>query len=117
MSIFDHYGKDFFENQLPEIIEELHRIGDAVSPREKIVAEAIPEFTEDAHQIIDAVYVCYEENSVELYSDAGNISNMYVTADVDKVKEWANLALNNAKKISIFRLVRKKGQNCLIQSA
>ncbi len=112
-SIFDHYGKSFFENQVPEFLEQLHRIADALERKGNTVPEkklaSAPAFepakatepveqAEETPTATDFVFVCYEENSAELYNDAGNISNMYVTADPEKAKRWAELSLENAKK-------------------
>ncbi len=113
-SIFDHYGKSFFENQVPDFLEQLRRIADALEMKGSTVperktasalafeppakAEQPSEQTDETPKAVDFIFVCYEENSVELYNDAGNISNMYVTADPEKAKRWAELSLENAKK-------------------
>ena len=43
------------------------------------------------------VFICYEENSVALYSEAGNVNRMFATMDIDLAKEWAQRSIENAK--------------------
>lgn len=83
------YGKRFFENQLPSLIRALNRIADnqesglsgksmGQSSRSNVVTDSTSK-----------IYVCYEENSIALYSEAGNISKLFVTSDEALAKEWA----------------------------
>ncbi len=83
------YGKRFFENQLPSLIRTLNRIADnqeaglsAKSMESSSRSSAAPDST-------SKIYVCYEENSVALYSEAGNISKLFVTSDEALAREWA----------------------------
>lgn len=46
---------------------------------------------------VDTVYVCYEENSVALYPDAGNVNRMFATTDIELAKEWAKRSIQNAR--------------------
>ena len=48
-------------------------------------------------KITGVIYVCYEENSTELYNDAGNLNHMFVTADVAQALDWAKRSLSNAE--------------------
>ncbi len=102
MSNLDYYGKDFFENQVPEAISELRRIANALEKGGVTPAFAGAVKTNSSKKgfLPQCIYVCYEENSTELYSDAGNVSNMYVTADPSQAKRWAELSLENAAKNS-----------------
>ena len=83
------YGKRFFENQLPSLIRALNRIADnqeiALSGRNTVSSGMNSSVTESENRI----FVCYEENSVALYSEAGNISKLFVTSDEALAKEWA----------------------------
>lgn len=83
------YGKRFFENQLPSLIRALNRIADnqeaglsAKSMEPSSSSNAAPDST-------SKIYVCYEENSVALYSEAGNISKLFVTSDETLARQWA----------------------------
>ena len=104
MSNLDYYGKDFFENKVPEVIYELHRIADALEKAEATpsVAEAVKSNVSKKGFLPEYIFVCYEENSVELYNDAGNVSNMYVTTDPAQAKKWAELSLENAAPNSFY---------------
>ena len=44
------------------------------------------------------VFVCREENSAALYSDAGNINQLFVTTSPGEAISWAQKALGIAKK-------------------
>lgn len=46
---------------------------------------------------VDTVYVCYEENSVALYPDAGNVNRMFATTDIELAKELAKRSIENAR--------------------
>ena len=104
MSNLDYYGKDFFENKVPEVIYELHRIADALEKAEATpsVAEAVKSIVSKKGFLPEYIFVCYEENSVELYNDAGNVSNMYVTTDPVQAKKWAELSLEKAAANSFY---------------
>ena len=45
----------------------------------------------------ETVFICYEENSVALYPDAGNVNRMFATSDIELAKEWAARSIENAK--------------------
>ena len=90
------YGKSFFENQLPSLIRALNRIADnqetALSGRNTVPSSTNSTVTESESRI----YVCYEENSVALYSEAGNINKMFVTSDEGMAREWAKRSYERA---------------------
>ena len=68
MSNLDYYGKDFFENKVPEVISELRRIADALEKTEATpaVADVLKSNTSKKGFLPKCIFVCYEENSVEL---------------------------------------------------
>lgn len=113
MSNLDYYGKDFFENKVPEVIYELHRIADALEKAEATpsVAEAVKSNVSKKGFLPKCIFVCYEENSVELYNDAGNVSNMYVTTDPAQAKKWAELSLENAAANSFYPVDDDEAEN------
>lgn len=83
------YGKRFFDNQLPSLIRALNRIADN---QEAGLAEKRMEASSKSNVGTDSaskIYVCYEENSVALYSKAGNISKLFVTSEEALAKDWA----------------------------
>ena len=41
--------------------------------------------------------LCYEENSAELYNEAGGLNHMFVTADVKQALDWAKRSLSSAE--------------------
>lgn len=90
------YGKRFFENQLPSLIRALNRIADnqetALACKNTVSSGMNGAVAESASRI----YVCYEENSVALYSEAGNINKMFVTADEGLAREWAKRSYERA---------------------
>lgn len=82
------YGKRFFENQLPSLIRALNRIADN---QESALSEKSTVSTRRSNTVANPgskIYVCYEENSVALYSEAGNINKLFVTSDEALAKEW-----------------------------
>lgn len=115
MSNLDYYGKDFFENKVPEVISELRRIADAlekggVTPA---VADVVKSNTSKKGFLPQCIFVCYEENSVELYNGAGNVSNMYVTTDPAQAKKWVELSLANASANSFYPVDDVEVENLL----
>ncbi len=48
------------------------------------------------------VFVCREENSTALHSDAGNINHLFVTTNPGEVISWAQKALCIAKKSNFY---------------
>lgn len=94
------YARDFFQGQIPQIIRALKQIADG---QEKLIElqlqdkkkETMP--VENKEKTIGVIYVCYEENSTELYNDAGNLNHMFVTADVTQALDWAKRSLSNAE--------------------
>lgn len=83
------YAKNFFEGQLPELIRVLNRIADNL---EAVLQEKSKTFSNENVAEIDSssmIYVCYEENSIALYSEAGNINKLFVTSDKALAREWA----------------------------
>ena len=105
--------KNFFESQLPSIVRNLQRIADCQEmttgkkPKEKTVAPSA-----DAPSV---VFVCYEENSVSLYTEAGNINHLFVTADVELAKEWAERAFSEAEKNG-FHPIEKTDKDLLFDN-
>ena len=89
------YAKNLFEHQLPQLITSLQRVADGLekagNPARVISSSAI------RPGAIDTVYVCYEENSVALYPDAGNVNRMFATTDIELAKEWAKRSIENAR--------------------
>ena len=68
------YARDYFQCQIPTIIRTLKQIA---ANQEKQI-----ELQQQALQAIvmpQKVFVCREENSAALYSDAGNINQLFVT--------------------------------------
>ena len=83
------YGKRFFEHQLPSLIRALNRIADN---QESALTGKNTVSTSRSNTVVNSannIYVCYEENSVALYSEAGNISKLFVTSNEALAKEWA----------------------------
>ncbi len=90
----------FFQGQVPQIIRSFRSIA---ANQEKLVELQMQGATDgetEASKAVTAgvVYVCYEENSVELYGEAGNINHMYVTADVSQAVDWAKQSLSSAER-------------------
>lgn len=80
------YAKNFFEHQLPQLIKALNRIADnQEAQRPKISTHSS-----------GTVFVCYEENSTALYSEAGNVNKMFATSDIELAREWARKSFENA---------------------
>ena len=90
------YGKNFFEKQLPSLITALNRIADN---QEKNLAENVRAATDmkGCNVAKRIIYLCYEENSTALYSDAGNINRVFVTDKQEEALEWADLSRKYAK--------------------
>ena len=94
------YARDFFQGQVPQIIRSLQSIADS---QEKLVALQMQEASNvqassgAASVSVGVVYVCYEENSAELYNEAGGLNHMFVTADVKQALDWAKRSLSSAE--------------------
>ena len=94
------YARDFFQGQVPQIIRSLQSIADS---QEKLVALQMQEASNvqassgAASVSVGVVYVCYEENSAELYNEAGGLNHMFVTADVKQALDWAKCSLSSAE--------------------
>ncbi len=116
MNMFDYYGKEFFESQLPEMIGEMHRIGDALHlplNAKNITVRKEPSVTESAGDVgASAFFICYEENSPALYNEAGNVEHLFVTKDMEGVLLWLDMAFRNAGKMG-FRLIDSDEKNKL----
>ncbi len=93
------YARDFFQGQLPDLIRTLKRIADN---QEKMMPsqpqDIAPAKVENTAVQGETVYVCYEENSTYLYSDAGNINHMFVTLDMEQARRWAAHAFKHAEE-------------------
>lgn len=99
------YAKDFFQSQVPQIIRSLKSIADS---QQKLV-ELQMQQNSSVDKLLDnptvpaevtaegTIYVCYEENSAALYADAGNINHMFVTTDVNQMREWVSKSLQYAE--------------------
>lgn len=90
------YARNLFEHQLPQLIKSLNRVADNLEKAEgtiKSPSVASPLSLGPAEN----VFICYEENSVALYPDAGNVNRMFATTDVELAKEWATRSIENAK--------------------
>ena len=113
MSNLDYYGKDFFENKVPEVISELRRIADALEKSEATpaIVDVVNSNTSKKGFLPKCIFVCYEENSVELYNDAGNVSNMYVTTDPVQAKKWSELSLEKAAANSFYLIDDDETEN------
>lgn len=94
------YARDFFQGQVPQIIRSLKSIADS---QEKLVelqmqgASNVKVSGGAASISVGVVYVCYEENSAELYNEAGGLNHMFVTADVKQALDWAKRSLSSAE--------------------
>ena len=94
------YARDFFQGQVPQIIRSLQSIADS---QEKLVAlqmqgaSNVQASSGTASVSVGVVYVCYEENSAELYNEAGGLNHMFVTADVKQALDWAKRSLSSAE--------------------
>lgn len=51
------------------------------------------------------------KRAFELYNDAGNVSNMYVTTDPAQAKKWAELSLENAAANSLYPVDDDEAEN------
>lgn len=89
------YAKNLFEHQLPQLIKSLDRVADGLE-KAGSSTRAMPASTIRSGSV-DTVYVCYEENSVALYSDAGNVNRMFATTDIELDKEWVKHSIENAR--------------------
>ena len=93
------YARDFFQGQVPQIIRSLKSIADSqqklveLQMQEKNGTEISASETDN----VGTIYVCYEENSAELYSEAGNLNHMFVTMDVNLALDWAKRSLSSAE--------------------
>ena len=89
------YAKNLFEHQLPQLIKSLNRVADNLEKAEGTTKSpsAYPLSSEPA----ETVFICYEENSVALYPDAGNVNRMFATSDIELAREWATRSIENAK--------------------
>lgn len=95
------YARDFFQGQIPQIIRALKSIADSQEKLVQLQMQGISEVkASETPAATDAgvIYVCYEENSTELYTEAGNLNHMYVTADAKQAIDWAKRSLSNAEK-------------------
>lgn len=89
------YARNLFEHQLPQLIKSLNRVADNLEKAEGTIKffSASPLSSGPAEN----VFICYEENSVALYPDAGNFNRMFATTDAELAKEWATRSIENAK--------------------
>lgn len=99
------YAKDFFQSQVPQIIRSLKSIADSQQKLVELqmqqnssVDKPLDNPTVPAEVTAEGtIYVCYEENSAALYADAGNINHMFVTTDVNQMREWVAKSLQYAE--------------------
>lgn len=94
------YAKDFFQGQVPQIIRSLKSIADSQQKLVELQMQCSAK-TKPVEQTSTStegmIYVCYEENSAALYADAGNINHMFVTTDINQMREWALKSLEYAE--------------------
>ena len=89
------YAKNLFEHQLPQLIKVLGRVADGLEKSGNPAAtQAAPLLSLKPGE---TVFICYEENSVALYPDAGNVNRMFATSDIELAREWATRSIENAK--------------------
>lgn len=84
-----------FEHQLPQLIKTLNRVADNLEKAEGTVKDTSAVLLSSGSA--EQVFICYEENSVALYSEAGNVNRMFATTDIYLAKEWAKRSIENAK--------------------
>lgn len=95
------YARDFFQGQVPQIIRSLKSIAES---QEKLIELQMQNTTVDKPiekstvATKGTIYVCYEENSTALYTEAGNINHMFVTTDEKQMREWVSRSLRYAEK-------------------
>jgi len=87
------YARDFFQGQVPTIIRTLKQIAANQETQIELQQRVLK-----AIETPQRVFVCREENSVALYNDAGNINQLFVTANLGEAISWAQTALCFAKK-------------------
>ena len=94
------YAKDFFQGQVPQIIRSLKSIADSQQKLVELQMQCSAK-TKPVEQTSTStegmIYVCYEENSAALYAEAGNINHMFVTTDINQMREWALKSLEYAE--------------------
>lgn len=94
------YAKDFFQGQVPQIIRSLKSIADSQQKLVELQMQCSAN-TKPVEQTSTStegmIYVCYEENSAALYAEAGNINHMFVTTDINQMREWALKSLEYAE--------------------
>ena len=89
------YAKNLFEHQLPQLIKSLNRVADNLEKAEGTTKS--PSASPLSSEPAETVFICYEENSVALYPDAGNVNKMFATSDIELAREWATRSIENAK--------------------
>lgn len=89
------YARNLFEHQLPQLIKSLNRVADNLEKAEGTIKS--PSASPLSSEPAEKVFICYEENSVALYPDAGNVNRMFATSDIELAREWANRSIENAK--------------------
>ena len=89
------YARNLFEHQLPQLIKSLNRVADNLEKAEGTIKS--PSASPLSSEPAEKVFICYEENSVALYPDAGIVNRMFATTDVELAKEWATRSIENAK--------------------
>lgn len=95
------YARDFFQGQVPQIIRSLKSIADS---QQKLVELQMQGTTNTmasespAAPSISIIYVCYEENSAELYGEAGGLNHMFVTDAEEVALDWAKRSLASAEE-------------------
>ena len=92
------YAKRLFEGQIPELIRTVKRIAENQEKMMSCCGNTENATSSPAHESPNAIFVCYEENSRTLYSEAGNINKLFVTSDIELAKEWARRSMENAEE-------------------
>ena len=98
MSIFDYYGKVFFEKQRSELIGELRKMVKAMQTTvEK--NSSIAEITNLSIPPLQREDLCVPRGKCCIaFFRSGNINHMYGKTDHDMTVKWAKLALKSARR-------------------
>jgi len=81
------YGKNFFDRQLPALIQSINRLAD--------MTEQMVELQKNSPKP-PRMFLCYEENSSELARECGSVNGYLLTESIDKMVVWVMEALRTA---------------------
>lgn len=105
-----------FQRQIPQIVCSLKSIADSqeklieLQMQNTTVAKPAEKPTVTAK---GTIYVCYEENSTALYTDAVNINHMFVTTDEKQMREWVSKSLQYAENDSYHSIDKSEREQFL----